>query len=82
MAKAKKEELERWWLVVCDDGYLLDWFRDYNLAKYSLKYYGVCDGGRLVRGVCSADSSWACGKTWREAELNYKNNVFDNYQNY
>jgi len=58
-----------------------------NLAKQAVKdneqyYEEPC---RIVRAVCdpvSDDAPWCCGKTFAQAEANYKKGICDNWADF
>ena len=49
-------------------------------AKRCAEYYE--EPCRVVRAVCdpnSNDSRWSCGKTFTQAEANFRKGIFDNW---
>lgn len=55
-----------------------------SLAKRSIKER--YPKGRVVRAICLQSggwqSSWSCGKTFKDAESNYKRGITHNWSNY
>ena len=52
-------------------------------ARQAAEYYG--EPCRIVRAVCNPegnDSPWCCGKTFAQAEANYRKGICDNWHNF
>ena len=70
---------------------LLDFYYDYGNPSYTLRVAKAAikeryPNDRIVRGVCihTPDyiSRWACGKTFAEAEKNFRNGAKDNWRDF
>lgn len=85
-------ELIKTYLIVDNQtNEVLDFYDVENDARVALSLAKQCikecyPEDRIVRAVCIQSggwqSSWSCGKTFRDAESNYKKGITHNWRNF